>query len=141
MLATLFTVAATAHEPAQAALLPRLAPDRAHQAAANALWTGIDNGAFVLGAIAGGLLVAGFGAAAAFAGSGLAFVAAAAALARIARDPRRAAGYARKVTAGFLADIPPARPATRSRACGSWRRTRGCACSSACSPSARSSRG
>ena len=70
VLATLFTVAATAHKPAQAALLPRLAPDRAHQAAANALWTAIDNGAFVLGAIAGGLLVAGFGAAAAFAASG-----------------------------------------------------------------------
>ena len=40
VLATLFTVAATAHKPAQAALLPRLAPDRARQAAANALWTG-----------------------------------------------------------------------------------------------------
>ena len=87
VLATLFTVAATAHKPAQAALLPRLAPDRSHQAAANALWTGIDNGAFVLGAIAGGLLVAGFGAAAAFAASGFAFAAAALALARIARDP------------------------------------------------------
>ena len=54
VLATLFTVAATAHKPAQAALLPRLAPDRARQAASNALWTAIDSGAFVLGAIAGG---------------------------------------------------------------------------------------
>ena len=86
VLATLFTVAATAHKPAHAALLPRLAPDRAHQAAANALWTAIDSGAFVLGAIAGGLLLAGFGAAAAFAASGVAFVAAALALAGIARD-------------------------------------------------------
>ena len=40
VLATLFTVAATAHKPAQAALLPHLAPDRRRQAAANALWTG-----------------------------------------------------------------------------------------------------
>jgi MFS family permease len=88
VLATLFTVAATAHKPAQAALLPHLAPDRAHQAAANALWTAIDNGAFVAGAIAGGALVAAFGAAAAFAASGFAFAAAASALARIDRDPR-----------------------------------------------------
>jgi MFS family permease len=86
VVATLFTIAATAHKPAQAALLPRLAPARSRQAAANALWTGLDNGAFVLGAIAGGLLVAGFGAAAAFAASGAAFVAAALALASIARD-------------------------------------------------------
>ena len=47
--ATLFTVAATAHKPAQAALLPHLAPSTTRQAAANALWTAIDNGAFVVG--------------------------------------------------------------------------------------------
>lgn len=92
LLAALFTIAATAHKPAQAALLPRLAPRRAQQAAANALWTGIDSGGFVIGAIVGGLLVATFGAAAAFAASGLAFVAAAAALVRISRDPGDARG-------------------------------------------------
>ena len=58
VLATLFTVAATAHKPAQAALLPHLAPSTTRQAASNALWTAIDNGAFVAGAIAGGVLVA-----------------------------------------------------------------------------------
>src|SRR3954452_14634276 len=82
VLATLFTVAATAHKPAQAALLPHLAPSRTRQAASNALWTAIDNGAFVGGAVAGGILVAAFGAAAAFAGAGLAFVAAVLALVR-----------------------------------------------------------
>ena len=87
VLATLFTVAATAHKPAQAALLPRLAPERERQAASNALWTAIDSVAFVAGAIGGGVLVATFGAAAAFAASGAAFVAAALALAQIARDP------------------------------------------------------
>jgi MFS family permease len=99
VLATLFTVAATAHKPAQAALLPQLAPSLARQAASNALWTAIDNGAFVAGAIAGGVLVAELGAGAAFAGAGAAFVAAAFGLARIEREPtetrvhgRRAAG-------------------------------------------------
>jgi MFS family permease len=86
VLATLFTVAATAHKPAQAALLPHLAPSRNRQAASNALWTAIDNGAFVVGAVAGGILVAAFGTAAAFAGAGLAFVAAALALVRIKRE-------------------------------------------------------
>src|SRR3954447_3590289 len=85
VLATLFTVAATAHKPAQAALLPSLAPSPTRQAASNALWTAIDNGAFVAGAVAGGLLVATFGAAPAFAAAGLAFAAAATALARITR--------------------------------------------------------
>jgi MFS family permease len=90
VLATLFTVAATAHKPAQAALLPHLAPDRAHQAAFNALWTASDNAAFIAGAVAGGALVAAFGAAAAFLAAGLAFAVAASAVARIARDPRPA---------------------------------------------------
>jgi MFS family permease len=88
VLATLFTVAATAHKPAQAALLPHLAPSGTRQAAANALWTAIDNGAFVAGAVAGGVLVAALGAPTAFAAAGLAFAAAASVLARIPRDPR-----------------------------------------------------
>jgi MFS family permease len=89
VLATLFTVAATAHKPAQAALLPHLAPSTTRQAASNALWTAIDNGAFVAGAIAGGLLVATVGAAMAFAWAGLAFTAAALALVHIEREQRR----------------------------------------------------
>src|SRR4051794_914526 len=87
VLATLFTVASAAHKPAQAALLPQLAPEPQRQAAANALWSGIDNAAFVAGALAGGLLVAALGTAAAFAAAGLAFAAAASLLARIGRDP------------------------------------------------------
>jgi predicted MFS family arabinose efflux permease len=84
----MFTVAATAHKPAQAALLPHLAPDRSHQAAANALWTAIDNAAFVAGAVAGGLLVATLGTPAAFAACAVAFVTAAWVLAGVRRDPR-----------------------------------------------------
>src|ERR1700754_3006442 len=50
VLAALLTIVATAHKPAQAALLPALTP---HPAPANALWTALDNAAFVLGALAG----------------------------------------------------------------------------------------
>jgi Major Facilitator Superfamily len=92
VLATLFTVVATAHKPAQAALLPQLAPDPRRQAAANALWSAIDNGSFVVGAIGGGLLVATLGTPAAFAASGLVFAAAGSLLARIRTAPRRVAG-------------------------------------------------
>ena len=87
VLATLFTVVATAHKPAQGALLPHLAPSMTRQAASNALWTAIDNGAFVAGAMVGGVLVATVGAAGAFAGAALAFAAAALALAQIKREP------------------------------------------------------
>ena len=86
VLATLFTIAATAHKPAQAALLPHLAPSRTRQAASNALWTAIDNGAFVVGAMAGGVLVAALGTAPAFAAAGLAFAVAALELGRIPRE-------------------------------------------------------
>ncbi len=87
VLATLFTVVATAHKPAQGALLPHLAPSMTRQAASNALWTAIDNGAFVAGAMVGGVLVATLGAAGAIAGAALAFAAAALALAQIKREP------------------------------------------------------
>ena len=86
VLATLFTIAATAHKPAQAALLPHLAPSRTRQAASNALWTAIDNGAFVVGAMAGGVLVAALGTAPAFAAAGLAFAVAALEFGRIPRE-------------------------------------------------------
>src|SRR4051794_22178573 len=86
VLATLFTVAAAAHKPAQAALLPTLAPEPRRQAAANALWSAIDNGAFVAGALIGGLLVAALGVAVAFAAAGLAFATPALLVGRIARD-------------------------------------------------------
>lgn len=109
VLATLFTVASTAHKPAQAALLPWLAPDRARQAAANAVWTGIDNGAFVIGALAGGLLVAWFGAAAAFAAAAIAFAGAAGALAATPRDPWPAAQRGRAGAPAVSGETGPSR--------------------------------
>ena len=89
VLATLFTVAATAHKPAQAALLPqpraRADPPGRRR---TPLWTAIDNGAFVAGAIAGGVLVADARRGGARSPrAALAFAAAAAALARISAAP------------------------------------------------------
>ena len=83
VLAALFTVAQAAHKPAQAALIPRLGP---HAEAANALWTTIDNAAFILGALAGGALVATTGAPVAFAAAALTFLLATVLLANIKRD-------------------------------------------------------
>ncbi|MDA0173099.1 MFS transporter [Solirubrobacter taibaiensis] len=83
VLAAVFTVAQAAHKPAQAALIPRLGP---HAEAANALWTTIDNAAFILGALAGGALVATAGAPIAFTTAGLAFLLASFLLAKIKRD-------------------------------------------------------
>src|SRR4051794_28306983 len=83
VIAVAFTIAQTAHKPAQAALLPHLTSD---PAAANAAWSSIDNAAFVLGALAGGTIVAAVGVPAAFGAAALAFVTAAAVLAGIERD-------------------------------------------------------
>lgn len=82
-LAALFTVLTTAHKPAQAALLPKLTRN---PAGANAVWSAIDNGSFVAGALAAGAIAATAGAGAAFAVAALTFAAAASLLARIARD-------------------------------------------------------
>jgi MFS family permease len=57
-LAALFTIASTAHKPAQAALIPTLAESPKQLAACNALWSAIDNAAFLVGALIGGALVA-----------------------------------------------------------------------------------
>src|SRR4051812_28154986 len=100
VLAALFTIAQTAHKPAQAALLPRLTGD---PAAANAAWTGIDNAAFVLGALAGGTIVAALGVPTAFAAAALAFAVAAGLLAGIARDAPKACGTAGARRAGGAA--------------------------------------
>lgn len=56
-LAAAATIAGTAHKPAQAALLPRLARNPAELAAANVLWGTIDNGAFLAGSLLAGALV------------------------------------------------------------------------------------
>jgi MFS family permease len=103
VLAALFTVLTTAHKPAQAALLPLLT---ANPAGANAVWAGIDNASFVVGALAAGAIAATAGTGAAFAAAAVTFGVAASLLARIARDapaathaPRRS----RELTAGLRA--------------------------------------
>ncbi|RKQ91107.1 putative MFS family arabinose efflux permease [Solirubrobacter pauli] len=83
VLGALFTVAQAAHKPAQAALIPSLTT---RPEAANAFWSTIDNAAFILGALAGGLLVATTGAPVAFAAAACTFALAAALLANIKRD-------------------------------------------------------
>ena len=49
--AALFTIAGTAHKPAQAALLPTLAETPTQLAASNAVWSGVDNAAFLFGSL------------------------------------------------------------------------------------------
>jgi MFS family permease len=85
-LAAAITVLQTAHRPAQAALLPVLARTPRELAAANAVWSAVDNGGFLVGALLGGALIATAGTAAVFGVSAFLLVVAAAALARIARD-------------------------------------------------------
>src|SRR4051794_24492400 len=57
LLAALFTVVATAHRPAQAALLPALAATPRQLGAGNALWMAIDYGAFMGGSLLAGVLI------------------------------------------------------------------------------------
>jgi MFS family permease len=57
ILATLFTVAGTAHRPAQAALMPQLARTPAELAVANVGWSAIDYAGFLLGSLLAGVLV------------------------------------------------------------------------------------
>src|SRR5690349_3759747 len=105
LLAAVFTVLTTAHKPAQAALLPRLTHN---PAGANAVWSGIDNASFVVGALAAGAIVATAGAGAAFAAAAVTFGAAASLLARFAPDEPPRAGVitrrrTRELTAGLRA--------------------------------------
>ena len=100
-LAALFTVLTSAHKPAQAALLPKLTHD---PAGANAVWSAIDNGSFVAGALAAGAIAATAGAGAAFAAAAVTFAAAASLLARIKRDaPAATHEPRRELTAGIRA--------------------------------------
>jgi predicted MFS family arabinose efflux permease len=97
-LAALFTIAQSAHKPAQAALLTALARTPAQLAASNALWNASDNVAFLLGALLAGTLIASAGVSTAFIVIGALFAIAALPIARIDRDPvpdyRAAAGRA-----------------------------------------------
>lgn len=86
-LAALFTIASTAHRPAQAALLPGLVDTPRQLGACNAIWSGLDNGAFLVGSLIGGVLIATAGTGAAFAVTALLFALAALPVARIPRDP------------------------------------------------------
>jgi Cyclic nucleotide-binding domain/Major Facilitator Superfamily len=54
--AAAFTIANTAHRPAQAALMPQLARTPAELAAANVCWTAIDYAGFLLGSVLAGML-------------------------------------------------------------------------------------
>ena len=54
--ATLFTVANTAHRPAQAALTPQLARTPAELAAANVCWSTLEYAGFLAGSLAAGLI-------------------------------------------------------------------------------------
>ena len=86
-LATLVTVLQTAQRPAQAALLPLLAPTPRELAAANAAWSGLDNAGFLVGALLGGVLIASAGTMIVFSAMAAVFAVAALVLARIDRDP------------------------------------------------------
>jgi MFS family permease len=89
-LAALFTIIATGHRPAQAALLPVLATEPRQLAASNGLWSAIDSVGFLVGAAGGGLLVAAFGVDVTFAATAAAFLLAAVALLGIPVDVRPA---------------------------------------------------
>ena len=86
--AVVFTVAGTAHRPAQAALMPQLARSPAELAAANVAWSAIDYAGFLLGSLAAGVLagLAGFGAG--FGACAAAFALTALAAATLPRDAR-----------------------------------------------------
>ena len=82
-----FTALATAHKPAQAALLPALAETPRQIAASNAVLTAVDNAGFLAGSLLGGVLVAAASIETAFLVTAGVFAVAAWPLARIARDP------------------------------------------------------
>ena len=86
-LGALFTVVATAHKPAQGALLPSLAVTPRRLASSNAVWSAVDNAGFLAGSLIGGVLIAAASVEAAFAVTGILFVLATLPLAAIPRDP------------------------------------------------------
>ncbi|MGZ4345436.1 MAG: MFS transporter [Solirubrobacteraceae bacterium] len=86
-LGALFTIVATAHRPAQAALLPTLVETPHQLAASNAVWSAIDNGAFLVGALLSGALIATTSMTDAFLVTAGLFALAAWPVARIERDP------------------------------------------------------
>src|SRR5262249_25411250 len=86
-MATLCTIATTAHRPAQASLLPTLAQNPQQLAAANVVCTGVDNAGFLVGGLLSGALIATIATDEVFLATAALFAVAAFAVARIARDP------------------------------------------------------
>jgi MFS family permease len=86
-LAALFTIVATAHKPAQASLLPSLVETPHQLAASNAVWSAVDNGAFLAGALVSGALIATTSMSVAFGVTAGLFAVATVPIALIARDP------------------------------------------------------
>jgi MFS family permease len=86
-LAALFTIVATAHKPAQASLLPSLVETPHQLAASNAVWSAVDNGAFLAGALLSGALIATTSMSVAFLATAGLFALATVPIALIARDP------------------------------------------------------
>jgi MFS family permease len=86
-LAALFTIVATAHKPAQASLLPSLVETPHQLAASNAVWSAVDNGAFLVGAVVSGALIATTSMSTAFLVTAGLFALATVPIALIPRDP------------------------------------------------------
>ena len=86
-LAALFTIVATAHKPAQASLLPSLVETPQQLAASNAVWSAVDNGAFLVGALLSGALIATTSMSVAFLLTAGLFAVATVPIALIPRDP------------------------------------------------------
>ena len=86
-LAALKTICGMPYKPAQAAFLPQLATTPEQMAAANAVWSAIESIGFLVGAIGGGLLIAGLAPEAALAATAVPYALAALLLAGIPRDP------------------------------------------------------
>jgi MFS family permease len=86
-LGTVFTALATAHKPAQAALLPSLAHSPRQLGASNAVWTAVDSAGFLVGSLLGGALVAATSIETAFVVTAGVFAVAAWPFARLPRDP------------------------------------------------------
>jgi MFS family permease len=108
LLAAVFTVLQTGHRPTQAALAPGLATSPRQLAAANAVWNGAENAAFLGGSLLGGVAVAATSVPAGLVATSVAFVAATVAVSTLPRDPVPAhrvhaapGGVAREALAGL----------------------------------------
>ena len=86
--ATLFTIANTAHRPAQAALMPAVARTPAELAAGNVCWSAIDYAGFLLGSLFVGALVSVIGIALCFTICATAMALTALVVRGLPRDPR-----------------------------------------------------